>query len=145
MPAVSNEAMIRYCNAVYDLLESEAKDGVWEGGIMAKFSTLGISNAHYGKVMGTLYDIGSLEQVRRGARSNPTVIRLHRKPDADRIAAALSLTSRLTSDSPYATLTQRVDNLEGRLQGIDLAKYISTTERRLKALEAEVRRERNAP
>jgi hypothetical protein len=140
MPPISEEALIRYCNTVYEALKAESKDGLWEGAIMRKFGTLGISNAHYGKVMNTLYELGSIEQVRRGARSNPTIIRLHRKPDAERVAGELGLTSRLTNASPYDMLLTRLNTLERRFEGIDVAQYIHSTETRLRALEAEWRK-----
>ena len=141
MPNISPDTMLRYCQSMYDELAKNAiknSDGhLWEGRITMTFSNLGISNSHYSKVMNTMYEVGSIEQVRRGARSVPSLIRLHKRPTEDDLARGLGLQdSPLTAATPHDKLSQRVSVLEGRLQGIEIAKWIQLTEQRITKLEA---------
>jgi hypothetical protein len=147
MPPVSRETLLRYMTTVYDRLESESvKNGdgepaMWEGGIIKTFSGLGISNAHYAKVMNTMYEIGSIVQVRRGARGSATVIALHKRPESTDLERAYGVgENRLTSPTESDRLSQRVSVLEGRLQGIDLAKTLANLHSRISKLEGKKER-----
>jgi len=115
---------------------------VWEGKFTELFSTLRISNAHYAKVTTTLYELGCITQIRKGARGVTTMIAVHRPPSVEAMASAHGLQSRLTNPSAHDKLSQRVSVLEGRFQGIDVAKYIANTEARLKKLEAASRKDK---
>jgi hypothetical protein len=132
---------------VYDRLESEAvangddEPALWEGRIIKTFSGLGISNAHYGKVMNTMYEIGSIVQVRRGARGSATVIALHKRPEASDLERAHGIgENRLTKPTEADRLSQRVGVLEGRLQGIDIAKTLANLHSRISQLEGKKER-----
>lgn len=143
MPPVTDETLLRYCLSLYHALEVEAKPSngyklLWEGKLIALFSSLGISNAHYRKVFDTMYEAGCIEMVRRGARNVPTQIALHGKPTGDNVKAVVSLDRGLTPPTDSAKLERRVKEIEGRLQGIDVHKMVHSTDERLKALERKV-------
>ena len=155
MPPVSNETLLRYCLIIHGILEKDAKrkkvDGkfiqLWEGKIVEAFAGSGVSNAFYGKVLNTLYEIGCLEMLRRGARGSLTQIHVIRKPEAEDLERAHGLTSHLTAPTAYDKLSQRVSTVEGRLQGIDVAKMFQLLEQRVRVLEAQLSKESaaNAP
>jgi len=141
MPPVSDETLLRYCQTVYDALAVSAKKNkehglLWEGKLVEFFSTCGISNAFYAKVFNTMYEIGSLRMLRRGARGVLTQVVLIKRPEAELLEGAHGLSESLTKPTEYDRLSQRVSSLEGRLQGIEVAKVIALHEQRLRALEA---------
>lgn len=143
MPAVTDETLLRYCLLVYHALEKDAKPDngynlLWEGKLVALFSSLGISNAHYGKVLKTMYEIGCLQQVRRGARNVSSLIALHGEPTEAHIKGVVSLDRDLTPPSDSAKLERRVKEIEGRLQGIDVHKMVQSTDERIRVLERKV-------
>jgi hypothetical protein len=140
MPPISKDTLLRYCVTIYEALEAGSKevDGVrqWEGRYTELFAGLGISNAHYSKVSNTLQEIGAIEMLRRGARGTSTLIALHRKPEVSDLAGGVGTEpGHLTRPTALDTLTQRVSQLERRLDGVDLKAYIANTERRLLTLE----------
>lgn len=141
MANITKETLHRYSMSLYNALKKDASKGVWEGGIIKLFSGLGISNAHYGRVLGYMYDSGSIEQLQRGSRGNPTRIKLNHPPrKTDLETAATGLTNRLTTPSIYDSLEARLNTLERRLEGIDIAQYIAHNESRLKKLEQRLSR-----
>lgn len=147
MPQINNDTLLRYCITVFDGLAKTSKkrkiDGkmvtLWEGKLVEFFSSSGISNAFYGRVFQTLYEIGSLEMHKRGSRGVATQIVLHKRPEADDLDRVHGLGSNLTAPTMYDRLSQRVSGLEGRLEGINLEKVIANQEQRLRALEAKVK------
>lgn len=145
MPAVTDETLLRYCLSLYHELERDAKPAngyklLWEGKLVALFSSLSISNAHYRKVFDTMYEAGCIEMVRRGARNVPTQIALHGKPTGDNVKAVVSLDRGLTPPTDSAKLERRVKEIEGRLQGINVHQLVKNYNERMLALEAEVKR-----
>lgn len=140
MPPVTKDTLLRYCQSVYDALAENAKptpdyDLLWSGKIIELYAGLGISNAHYGRIMDTLYEIGSVEQVRRGARGVTTLIALHERPanlDGVRGFGGSDLTKPSASD----ILSQRVEVLERRLAGIDLKVALKDIHDRLSEVES---------
>lgn len=140
MPPVSKETLLRYCEELYDGLHKKAKkkngyDKLYEGKVTELFASLGLSSSHYAKIFNTLYETGAIELVRRGARNSPTQIALHERPTAETLQRTAGVTPHLTQPSAHDKLSQRVSVLEGRLQGIELAKVIAHQERRIKQLE----------
>lgn len=142
MPPVSRETLLRYCETVFDALSANAtEDGelrVWEGRYVELFSGLGISNAHYSRISSTLQEIGSIEIVRRGARGVSTRIVLHRRPEQADLDGSVGLDSPLTRPTAADKLTQRVTQLERRLDGIELKTYLANLEKRLRVVEGKV-------
>lgn len=143
MPPVTDETLLRYCLSLYHVLEQDAKpaDGyklLWEGKLVALFSSLSISNAHYRKVFDTMYETGCIEMVRRGARNVPTQIALHGKPTADNVKGVVSLDRGLTPPTDSAKLERRVKEIEGRLQGINVHQLAKNYNERIQALERKV-------
>lgn len=143
MAAVSPQTLLRYCQLVYDAMEAGSKTGddntlIWEGRITELFTNQRISNAHYTRVMGTLAELGALEQIRRGARGVSSVYVLHFRPESS-TDTALASDSGLTKPTPTDKLDQRVRNLERRLDGIELAKVIANFEKRLSEVESRTR------
>lgn len=140
MPPVTDQTLLRYCQTLYDVLEKDAKkvdgyDLVWEGKLIAVFGNLGISNSHYSKVMSTMYEIGSIEMIRRGARGVQTLIALHARPSLEHVHKATSHDRGLTPSSESAKLERRVKELERRLEGIDVRLMLGNHEERVRKLE----------
>ncbi len=138
---INNDSLHKYCLTLHTALAEQAVDGVWSGHITRLYGALGISSSHYGTIMEALYQTGSLEQLQRGTRSTLTRIRVREAPDAVKLARIFISGSPLTKLHPLDKLSQRVTNLEGRLQGIDIAQYVAHTEKRLALLEAAVQKE----
>lgn len=140
MPPVSKETLLRYCELVYETLDKDAKPHeqhgkIWEGKIIETFAGLGISNAHYSKIFSTMYEIGSLVLVQRGARGSLHRVALVQPPTMQLLDGAHGLDSPLTKATAHDRLSQRVATIEGRLEGIDLKKIIAEFDKRLKKVE----------
>ena len=146
MPPVSNETLLRYCQQVYDVIAKNTNKRkvngkfvqLWEGKIVETYAGSGVSNAFYGKVMNTLYEIGCLQMLRRGARGSLTQIIVLRRPEPFDLERVHGLARDLTPPTEYATLALRVDQMERRFDGIDVAKMFSILEQRVRTLEAKL-------
>lgn len=125
MAAVTNETLLRYCEEFYDGMLPDAKadeqyDKVWEGYVTRFYSSLNLSNAHYSRIMHTLTQTGCIQILRKGARGTTTLIALHARPTAELVEGVTGLQADLTKPEPPDTLSQRVRQLERRLEGIDV-------------------------
>lgn len=123
--------------ALYELLEKDSKDGVWEGKIVQTFRSLNISQTYYTPLFSILSELGSITQERRGTALAPHRIRLHHAPKIDEFEKVFRghLTKRASSDT---ILEQRISNLERRVPEVDLTSIIQNFQERLSELEREV-------
>lgn len=138
MAPITQDTLLLYCQRVYDALAEEATTGengalIWEGRIVEAFGKLRISNAHYSRVMGTLQEVGAIEQLQKGARGVPSVYALHFRPEVEVPTGE----SPLTKPTNFDKLASRVTGLERRLDGIDLKVLLANLESRVKRLESQ--------
>jgi hypothetical protein len=143
VPPVSSDTLFRYCDTVYAALlkESVEVEGrkQWEGRFVELFSSLGISNSHYSRINTTLQELGCIELIRRGARGVLTMIVLHQPPTSEMFEGTVGATTGgLTQPTATDKLSQRLAQLERRIEGVDIKAYIVKTEKRLLELEAQV-------
>lgn len=106
----------------------------FEGSKVEAFRATGISQGYYTEVFDSLTEMGCIEQIRRGAGHQATVIYLHHEPEYDQYMSIY--TKRLTKRSPLDTIQQRISDMEGRMPGIDLDGFILSLDLRLAEIEA---------
>ena len=130
--------MFSYALALYEAMEKEADDGVYEGKVVETFNRLRISGAHYTPLFTSLKELGCIELLERGVRGRPTRYRLHGPPRED--AYENRYQAGLTNEPSPATLflselEQRVSNIERRLEGLDIKGIVVNYEERIGKLE----------
>jgi hypothetical protein len=124
---------------MYDELESRAaldSDGKlkFEGSKVEAFRALNVSQGYYTEIFDSLTEMGCIEQVRRGAGHQGTVIFLHHKPTMDQFTQIYR--GVLTKASPLDTIRQQINDVNRRLPDIDLKSFILSLDQRLGAIEA---------
>ena len=134
----TEKKMFSYALILYEAMEKEAKDGVYEGKVVETFNRLRISGAHYTPLFNSLKELGCIELIQRGVRGRPTRYRLHGAPSED--AYENRYAGGLTREASPATmflseLEQRVSNMERRLEGLDIKGIVVNYEERISKLE----------
>ena len=123
---------------MYDELENRAtldSDGrmKFEGSKVEAFRVLSVSQGYYTEIFDSLTEMGCIEQARRGAGHQPTVIYLHHKPTIDEFTEIYR--GVLTKPSPLDTIRQQINDVNRRLPDIDLKGFILSLDQRLGAIE----------
>jgi hypothetical protein len=142
--AITQATLLRYCRLVYDAFEATAvrdSEGVlvWEGSTTELFRQLGISNAHYSRVLDAMDRGGWTTRLQRGGRGLLTRYALHSQPE---LAEGTEIPPEgLTRPTPDAILAGRVTALERRLEGLDVKQYLAVLERRIQQLERSTQRQ----
>lgn len=129
--------LFEHACTLYDLMQKQAEGDTFEGSKVTLFRKTGISQGYYTKIFDILTETGSIEQIRRGDSSVPTLIKLNKRPTLDDFNTAYR--SSLTKPTAVDTLRQRVDALEQKGGEINLNSYIVNFDKRLTGLEARVR------
>lgn len=124
---------------MYDELENRSSldsDGKmkFEGSKVEAFRALNVSQGYYTEIFDSLTEMGCIEQVRRGAGHQATVIYLHHKPTMDEFTSIYR--GVLTKPSPLDTIRQQMESMNRRLPDIDLKGFILSLDQRLGAIEA---------
>lgn len=133
---VDGPATFNYLAQLYELLENESKDGMFEGSTTKTFRQLGVSQSYYSKLYAYLYELGCIELVRRGTSHYPSQLRLIHAPTLEEFDA-----SYLTNVKPRATLLeQRISHIEGRLPKVDLEQALAALAIRVDALESQLKK-----
>ncbi len=127
--------MYQHALKLYNQLQANSEDGIFEGSLVAAFRAIEVSQSYYSTLYGVLKEMGCIEVLYSGRGGGAmSRVELHHAPELDKFVETYQ--SRLTNDTPHARLTRRIETIEGRLPNIDLHSYISETERRLEALES---------
>ena len=127
-----------YAVRLYEAMDKQAVDGIYEGKVVDTFNSLHISQSHYTTLFNALKELGCIELLDRGVRGRLTRYRMHGAPDE--AAYETRYESGLTGGAKPATvpiieLEQRINNLEGRLKGLEIKQVIVNHEERIVALE----------
>jgi hypothetical protein len=99
------------------LAEDEFVDGLparlFRGQLQAVYKGVRpkLSSSHYSRILRGMKQCGSLTQLQRGARNTETIIVLHHEPTVEQWMAYER--SPLTGKIDYASLRQRIDEIEG--------------------------------
>lgn len=137
---ISEQKLNEWLQVLYKELEVNAVDGVFTGSAVELYHGATIPKAYYSQLFYYLREMGCIEQVQRGARGRPSIIRVIKPPTADDVARQY-VPSRyrrdinLTKGKSIATLQEQVDAIQRRLPDIDLITWITSVEARLKQLE----------
>lgn len=134
-------AVQRHALTVYNRLKSEAKKEqdkllVWRGVFTTTYSSLGISQQYYQRVVKCLEYNGVIDWVQRGKRGIESVIVLHELPELPLALPEKPEKKNLTDDPVFASLVDRVEALEMNTGGINIGEVLVNYEERLQALEA---------
>jgi len=132
--------MFEHCLALYEALDKTAtidkadkSRKVFTGSRVETFRSLHVSQAYYTQLYAVLEEMGCIQLLYRGRAGQPSVMALYRSPVLDEFRAAYRRP--LTNEGASSTLETRVELLEGRLKGIDLAGTLVNFEERLTVLE----------
>lgn len=136
-------AVAVHARNLYELLDEKATmenvDGlavkVFRGPLTERYKAAHISKAYYSKIIRLLEDSGAISFLQKGARFQQSVILLNGEPDLDKLAELSPQPLTGATSSAMVQLEQRVENLEKRLEGLDLVSLLKNYEERLSALE----------
>lgn len=98
------------------------------------FRELGISQTYYSPIWGALEQAGCIEVVEKGTHGRPSRMILYRPPSEDTFSVEV-----LTQPREPDILRQRVENIERRLDGVDLKGSIVSLKRQLDELSVRMR------
>lgn len=140
-------ATFEYSDALYkafdELAEQTQVDGisvrVFRGSITERWSSIGASQSFYTPVMHTLKELGCITLISSGRRSHPSIVALHHPPDE--VEFLLTHTGDLTGSPEAAKLRKRLENLERRVGGVNIAEVLLELEKRVAWLERHVGKE----
>jgi len=97
---------------------------VYRGSVVELFKKLHISFTYYSRIFRALEGNGCITQLQKGARGVDSIYVLHYPPMGEDWDEESS-TRPLTRHSEFDTLTQRVENLEKRLGGLDIVNALA--------------------
>lgn len=139
-PLTHPSAVERHALTVYNRLKSEAKVEqenllIWRGTFTTTYSSLGLSQQYYQRVVKFLEFNGVIEWIQKGKRGIESIILLHDLPDTPLVLPDKPTPKTLTSDPAFARLTDRVEALELHTGGINIGEVLINFEERLRELE----------
>lgn len=133
-----SESLAAHIVSVYGAMEENASNvddiKIYEGSVATLIRELGISMTFYSPIFRALYDGGYCAMGDRGGRGKPSTVVLLRRPEKDELMA-------LTASKGYATLSlvKRLENLESNTGGMNVVGALQELERRLIAIEDQLR------
>lgn len=122
-------AVFRHSQSLYDALDARStveivRDTpikVFRGSITEIYRQTGISQSYYSKVTKALADNGCITYLQRGGRGLETVVALHHPPlEHEWNVPQTSLMER----GAFGILTQRLNNIDESLGGLDVKKAL---------------------
>jgi hypothetical protein len=133
-------ALARHSLSLYEALlqSSEQEDvggmqlDVYRGSLVNTFKTLGIGMGYYSSAMRNLEDQGCVTKLQQGAKGVDTVIVLHHPPDED--APKKSSRQPLTPPPDFANLSQRVEDIQKSLGGLNIVEALADIQRQVTEL-----------
>lgn len=136
---VRQPKLLSYCSALYERFVAESAIEVvedvelivWRGKVTITAKDVGIPDGTYKRVMDQLTRMKCVEQVERGFRgSAPTSVILHRPPTVE-VWQDESRGRVLTRGETPAILSRRLDDLERRLEGIDIKRALAELQKEI--------------
>jgi len=131
--------------ALYDALYREAKGDTFTGSVVQAYHSTQLPGSYYSRLFHYLTEMGCIEQVQRGTRGRPSIIRLVKTPTEEDFLSVYKpgkfTQKSLTNLKSHATLQEEVEMLTRRLPNIDLEQWIVSTEARIAELEAKLKGE----
>jgi hypothetical protein len=136
----TESAVIKYARVLYAILDSYAVDNeygerIYTGFISEAYKDLGASSSYYTRIMRILVKVGAIEQVQRGARTQPSVIWLKGMPEE---ISPEGLTTAREAATLLAELERRTSALESWREttgGLNIQEAFRNMENRLSKLE----------
>lgn len=133
-------AVQRHALTVYNRLKSEAeieqdKLLIWRGIFTSTYSSLGISQQYYQRVVKCLEFNGVIEWVQKGKRNIESVIVIHDLPELPLTLPDKKPPKTLTDDPSFARLVDRIEAIETLLGGLDIGSVLVNFEERIAELE----------
>ncbi len=133
-------AIQRHALTVYNRLKSEAKIEqenllIWRGVFTTTYSTLGISQQYYQRVVKCLEFNGVIEWVQKGKRGIESVIVIHDLPELPLTLPDKKPPKTLTDDPAFARLVDRLEAIETKTGGMDIVSVLMNFEERITQLE----------
>jgi hypothetical protein len=124
----SNQTIRKHCQATYSAFQENAvlgEDGklVWIGKTTDLFKELAIPSGYYGRVMRQLEFMGCVTRRHRGSLGTPSEVELHRDPSSIKEWQDEPQKG-LTKPEDFATLSQRVTNLETLVGGLHIGEAL---------------------
>ncbi len=132
---MSSPILAAHTIKVYEALEAEAVDDIFQGGLVRTFDATGVSRHYYKRVFAILSDLSCLTVLSKGFAGNATVVQLHRKPTIEEVEAWK------VTRGPHADMTlfeSRLNVLEILLAGTNMTQLLAVLEDRFKALESRI-------
>jgi hypothetical protein len=134
-------ATFDHASTLYGVFErdstTEEIDGVrlpvWRGSMVEAYKSIGASQHYYSGVMDTLKDLGCITVLSSGRRARPSVVALHHAPDE--VEFIFYSESRLTGAPEAAKLRSRLELLERRIGGVNIADALVNIDKRVARLE----------
>lgn len=117
---------------VFNKLESEAVDGVFNGSLTRLYDECGISRSFYRRIFAILIDLSCITVVERGHGAKLSKVEIHREPTEEEILA-WGLTRGPHSDKTL--LESRIKALETRIGGFDIQRGMQELSNRLDQLD----------
>lgn len=137
MPGPPKTANLDYAKRILEKMVAESDNGLWTGNATELVGSIAPMPS-YGKLMGMLKGVGAITQVKRGGGTSPSVWEIL-NPDPDWTAEVGKASGKITQlHTPAAVLTQRVDNLEKMVGGIDIPDALATLAREINAIKAQL-------
>ena len=146
MPDSTQPKLRSYCAALYErFLDESSKDDetgytVWRGHFTKTARAIGIPDGTYRRVMDALHELGCIEQVERGFRgNNSSAIILHGAPTQEVWDRVGSGRKPLTRPDAPAILSRRVEDIERRLEGLDIKQALVDLQQQIRSLRDDIK------
>jgi hypothetical protein len=138
---MNEPTIVKHAKALYAALEEQATDEhingmpakVFQGSVLQVYEGLGISRTYYSRLFKGLEQSGCITKLHRGGGNTGSTIVLHHPPPPDRADA---FDRHLTQRVNLAILSQRLDDVETLIGGINIGEVLVALSDRIEALEA---------
>lgn len=127
-----SETIANYVIKLYEVLENESVEGVFQGSLARSFDSIGASRTYYGRCWTILIDLTCVSVLSKGYGKNPSVVQLHQKPE---LADIQNWATSKGPTSDKSVLEARVIALENKIGGLNIPLALKTVQASLRAIE----------
>lgn len=146
----SKPALLEHCMAIYDAMHERSEEylehdysdmeeppRLYKGMLTKLFVRLDYGIANYSRIMTMMRDMGSVEQIRRGAGKTPGMWLLWRRPDMELYTWVKDQQAKRTEEEKIMgdSVEQRLRDMQGLV--LDLRSQLDLLEERVEILEEE--------